>query len=117
MKINQFAKHTGLSAHTLRYYEKIGLISKVRKNTSGHRDYSRDDFAWIGFLKKLQATGMPIKLMQKFAKLRHLGDASIPERRKLLAEHHQKTLKTINQIKFNLTKIKEKIKHYCKLEK
>ena len=55
MNISEIAESTGLSAHTLRYYEKIGLILSVAKDSSGHRDYSASDLEWIEFLKKLKA--------------------------------------------------------------
>jgi DNA-binding transcriptional MerR regulator len=112
MNINQFSKLVNLTAHTLRYYEKIGLITGVRRNASGHRDYVREDLTWIDFLKKLQATGMPIKLMQVFSKLRAQGDRSITERRKLLEQHREKIQNEIKLITFNVKKIDEKIKFY-----
>ena len=64
MNIKNFSKITGLSSHTLRYYEKIDLISDVKRDVSGHRDYSSDDIAWVEFLKKLKVTGT-LRLREK----------------------------------------------------
>ncbi len=58
--IQQIAKETNLSRHTLRYYERIGLILDVDRAPNGHRRYSDDDIEWIAFLKQLKATGMPL---------------------------------------------------------
>jgi DNA-binding transcriptional MerR regulator len=87
--IEQAAKETGLSADTLRYYERIGLITDVERATNGHRRYSDQDIGWIAFLKRLRTTGMPISQMQRFAQLRREGDATIAQRREMLEQHRQ----------------------------
>lgn len=70
MRLNgksQVAVVTQLSVHTLRYYERIGLVAPICRASSGHRRYSSQDIAWIEFLTRLRATGMPIRQMQQFA--------------------------------------------------
>ncbi len=62
LTIEQVAECTGLSAHTLRYYEQIGLLDHVGRATSGHRCYAAKDLAWLEFLTRLRATGMPNEL-------------------------------------------------------
>src|SRR6266508_4063295 len=62
--IAEVAGRSGLSADTLRYYEKIGLIEPPTRDPSGHRSYTEDDVAWVTFLLRLRSTGMPIRLMR-----------------------------------------------------
>lgn len=61
--ISQMAEACGLSAHTLRYYERVGLLRAIARATSGHRCFSSSDLAWVAFLMRLRATGMPIRAM------------------------------------------------------
>ncbi|MGD9107602.1 MAG: MerR family transcriptional regulator [Gammaproteobacteria bacterium] len=117
MNITQAAKCTELSPHTLRYYEKIGLLLNIAKNKSGHRDYTDADIEWIGFLKKLKATGMSINNMKTFALLRAKGDSSIPERIKLLKQHQKIVEEKLAEIKNNLKNIKDKLVFYSNKEK
>lgn len=90
MNIKAVSQTTGLSAHTLRYYEKIGLIMHVPRDAKGHRDYSAQDVAWLEFLKRLKATGMALADMKTYAELRYRGDRTIDARLALLDRHHQK---------------------------
>jgi DNA-binding transcriptional MerR regulator len=85
------AQRCGLTTHTLRYYERVGLIQPVGRASNGHRRYSLADEAWIEFLHCLRATNMPIRAMQRYAELRHQGESTSLERRKLL-EDHQATI-------------------------
>lgn len=82
--IQQAAAATGLSVHTLRYYERVGLIDPVGRADNSHRRYSQDDINWIEFLLKLKATGMSIQQMQRYAELQRQGDASLPQRVEML---------------------------------
>jgi DNA-binding transcriptional MerR regulator len=76
-----------MTAHTLRYYERVGLIQPVGRARNGHRRYSEGDEAWLNFLHCMRATNMSIREMQRYAKLREKGDATSVERRKLLEDH------------------------------
>lgn len=78
---------TGLSVHTLRYYERIGLIHSIDRIENTHRRYTQDDIGWIEFLNKLRATGMTIQQMKAYAGLQRLGEASLAERVELLRVH------------------------------
>ncbi len=91
LTIQQMAQQTELSVHTLRYYERIGLIHPIARADNGHRRYSADDIGWIEFLKKLRATGMPISQMQRYAQLQAQGEHTIHERLAML-EAHQRAL-------------------------
>lgn len=67
--IQQAAQEVGISAHTLRYYERIGLITDVPRDPAGHRRYDEDRLRWLDFLTKLRSTGMPIQGMLRYAEL------------------------------------------------
>lgn len=114
--IQQVASMTGLSTHTLRYYEKIGLIKNVQRDQTGYRQYTDVDLAWIQFLIRLRVTGMPMLKMKQFSDLRQKGDSTITARKELLEEHYKDVLGEIEELELNSQKIEEKIAHYKKLE-
>ncbi|MEM5004701.1 MerR family transcriptional regulator [Priestia megaterium] len=114
--IQQVASITGLSTHTLRYYEKIGLIKNVQRDQTGYRQYTDFDLAWIQFLIRLRVTGMPMLKMKQFSDLRQKGDSTITARKELLEEHYKDVLGKIEELELNSQRIEEKIAHYKKLE-
>ncbi|MBU8687427.1 MerR family transcriptional regulator [Priestia megaterium] len=114
--IQQVASMTGLSTHTLRYYEKIGLIKNVQRDQTGYRQYTDFDLAWIQFLIRLRVTGMPMLKMKQFSDLRQKGDSTITARKELLEEHSKDVLGKIKELELNSHRIEEKIAHYKKLE-
>jgi DNA-binding transcriptional MerR regulator len=85
--IQIMASRCGMTAHTLRYYERIGLIRPVRRGLTGHRRYSDQDGEWLQFLKFLRATHMSIREMKRYAVLREGGQNSVDEQRKILENH------------------------------
>ncbi len=116
LSIRAVAQRTGLSAHTLRYYERIGLIEAVSRQASGHRLYACRDLDWIAFLMRLRATGMPIAQMLEFAALRRQGPASVAARRALL-EAHQATVRShIAELSANLAVLDDKVAFYRRQE-
>ncbi|NAZ92875.1 MerR family transcriptional regulator [Vibrio toranzoniae] len=106
MNVSEFSRLVGLSAYTLRYYEKIGLLKNVQRNSSGHRVYTSKDVTWIEFVKRLKDTAMPLDEILEYAKLRELGPESTSQRQVLL-EQHQQNLRT---------HIEEQQKHMAALE-
>ena len=117
LTIQQAAQSTGLSSHTLRYYERCGLIAPVGRSATGHRRYSADDLRWIEFLNKLRLTGMPIRQMQQYAALvRSHPDSAFGQRRQILEDHREAVAAQIQQLQDNLAVIDWKIQHYSALE-
>ena len=112
MNIGQFAALTGLSAHTLRYYEKIGLLRSVVRNVSGHRDYAAKEAEWIGFINRLKETGMPLKQILTYAELRAQGDTTAGERQQLLEQHASQLAERIRQEQAHLIALEQKICYY-----
>jgi DNA-binding transcriptional MerR regulator len=116
LTIQQVAQLTGLSTHTLRYYERAGLLGPVGRAANGHRRYATADLAWLEFLTRLRATGMPICQMQEFAALRRCGAETIRARRLLLEAHRLAVQEHIRALGHNLAQIDDKIDHYAAME-
>ncbi|EIZ8955503.1 MerR family transcriptional regulator [Cronobacter sakazakii] len=111
MRIQAFATLTGLGVHTLRYYEKLGLLVPAR-NASGHRDYSRSDLDWAAFIKRLKATAMPLEEIQRYALLRAQGETTAGARHELLAHHAQRLEARLAEQADHLVRLKEKMAYY-----
>ena len=109
--IGEFSKVTGLGIHTLRYYEHENLIIPLR-NASNRRRNSEKDIAWISFIKRLKATGMPIKEIKKYAALRAKGDITLSERMEMLVQHRQSLNEQIRQLQEHEAMLDEKIAFY-----
>lgn len=116
LSIDEVAKRTGLTAHTLRYYERIGLIAPVGRASGGQRRYAASDLAWIEFLLRLRTTHMPIGKMQEFAKLRGAGDSTVKQRRQMLEQHLAAVLADIETMRQTAATLQWKIEHYSSLE-
>lgn len=117
LTIQQVAEATGLSVHTLRYYERCNLIASIDRAANGHRRYSANDIRWIEFLNKLRLTGMPIRQMQQYAALvRSRPNDGFHERRQMLEAHREAVREQIQQLQNNLAVIDWKIQHYTELE-
>lgn len=116
LSIEEVAQRTGLTAHTLRYYERIGLIAPVGRAAGGQRRYAASDMAWIEFLLRLRTTHMPIGKMQAFAELRGAGDSTVPDRRQMLEEHLTEVLAEIEAMRQSADALQAKIAHYRWLE-
>lgn len=87
LSIAQMSKATGMTAHTLRYYERAELIRRVARDSRNQRQYSVADVEWGNFLSRLRETGMPIAQMREYAALRERGLATTAQRQRLLEAH------------------------------
>jgi DNA-binding transcriptional MerR regulator len=110
--IQEVAQATGLSAHTLRYYERIGLIHPIEREQNTHRYYTADDVGWIQFLLKLRAIGMSIKDMQTYAELQRQGDQTLPERLEMLKSLRSDVETRMNELNEHLKLLRYKIEVY-----
>ena len=109
--IGEFSRLTNLGIHTLRYYEHENLITPKR-NSSNRRCYSDKDLAWIEFIKRLKDTGMPIKEIQRYAKLRVEGDLTLNERMEMLTVHRESLNEQIKVLQEHMAKLDDKIDFY-----
>lgn len=110
--IQEAAQFTGLTVHTLRYYERIGLLAAVNRASNGHRRYTDEDLRRITFLNRLRMTGMPIRHMQQFAVASQQGDDTLEERIDMLEIHRASVLAQIDALQQNLDVIEMKIRLY-----
>ena len=113
LPIAEASAATGVSAHTLRYYERVGLmLTPVDRASSSHRRYSDADIAWVRFLTRLRWTGMPIADMRRHTDIVRAGDATIAERRELLVRHRAAVRTQLEEITASLAAIDHKIDIY-----
>jgi DNA-binding transcriptional MerR regulator len=97
--IRAMAARCKMTAHTLRYYERVGLIKPVDRGPNGHRHYSDADAAWLDFLRSLRTTHMPIREMRRYAVLREKGVDGLVEQRTILEEHRRALEEQITKLK------------------
>ena len=116
LSITEVANRTGLTAYTLRYYERIGLLAPVPRAGGGQRRYAASDMDWLGFLLRLRATGMPIQRMQAFARLRSQGNATASERREMLEKHLAEVLAQVQALQQSAQVLQAKIAYYQQVE-
>jgi len=116
MKIGELAQKSGFSAHTLRYYEKIGLLPRVGR-TSGQRDYGVETLVWLAFISRLKTTNMPLVKMIAYARLRARGAATIGERRELLVAHRKRVKTQVASLQESLSVLDKKIGGYAAEQK
>lgn len=116
LTITEVAKRTGLTAYTLRYYERIGLISSVARATGGQRRYAASDMDWLDFLLRLRETGMPIQGMLAFARLRSEGNVTAGARREMLEAHRAAVLAQVRALQQSEKVLQAKITHYRQIE-
>jgi DNA-binding transcriptional MerR regulator len=116
LTIQEVAKLTGLSPHTLRYYERIGLLDPVGRDPSGHRRFASEDIAWLAFVTRLRTTGMSIRQMKQFADLRRRGISTITDRRALLQAHRREVEARMRALEADLAAIDAKITQYEEME-
>ncbi|SEB18278.1 MerR family transcriptional regulator [Marinobacterium iners] len=112
MNISRFSDLTQLSPHTLRYYEKIGLLSNISRNSSGHRIYTTADVEWAKFINRLKATGMPLEQILEYSNLRALGEETFEQRRLLLQKHRDALKHRIESELEHLQALDAKIHYY-----
>lgn len=113
--ISEFAKITGISQHTLRYYEKEGLIEPQR-DEHNYRLFDAEDLDWAIFINKLKKTGISLKEIKRYTELRKIGDATITERKELLLKHRIKILKEYEKVQGHLRLLDDKINLYNQME-
>lgn len=117
LSIKDAAHFTGLSADTLRYYERAGLLEPVERNSGGHRRYSRVDLERLGFLACLRATEMPIRRLKEYASLTNEGRATLPARVALLEAHRLEVQARIEALQGSLKVIDGKIERFRQSQK
>ncbi|MGO4869040.1 MAG: MerR family transcriptional regulator [Roseiarcus sp.] len=113
MKIGELAKRSGLTGHTIRYYERIGLLPRADRDRANRRDYDAAILGWIEFLGRLKTTGMPIREMLAYARLRAEGASTTGERRALLERHRVGVRRRLSELQASLLVLDRKIAGYA----
>ncbi len=98
MTISEVSKKFELSADTLRYYERIGLIPAVPRNQSGLRDYDEESCNWVEFIKCMRSAGLPIEVLIEYVSLFREGDNTLEARKDLLIEQRELLCKKIEDM-------------------
>lgn len=115
--IGQVAEKTGLSIHTIRYYEKEGILPIVKRNESGIRIFEYEDIQWINFLHCLRSTGMPIAQIKNYASLTMQGDPSGSNRLEILKRQKEKIEEQVNVLKTHIDLLNRQMSWYPRLKK
>lgn len=117
MTIAEVSEKYGISADTLRYYERIGLIPPVHRTKSGIRDYQEDSCQWIELVKCMRQAGIPIESLIEYCALTLKGDATITARKELLVDERTKLLDKLSDMQKTLERLNYKISIYEEAEK
>lgn len=115
MRIAEVSKTYDISADTLRYYERVGLLPPVQRTKSGVRDYSEADCARIQFIKCLRGANVSIEALVEYMQLLDQGDATIAARKALLEEQRDLVQARIDEMQAGLDRLNYKIDHYDSL--
>ena len=107
------ADRLGVSAHTLRYYERIGLV-RVDRDASGHRRYDAAGVRRLVFLTRMRTSGMPIRDLRRYVALVEAGRDTVPERLSLLTEHRDGLRTRIDELRLALSATDYKIAAYTR---
>lgn len=115
MTIAEVARKYDLTADTLRYYERVGLIPRVNRTGGGIRDYGEDDCRWIEFIKCMRGAGLPIDTLIEYVNLFQKGDSTVEKREALLIEQRDILENRIKEMQKTLKRLNEKIRRYEEL--
>jgi DNA-binding transcriptional MerR regulator len=114
MTITEVSKKFELSADTLRYYERIGLIPGVNRTPGGIRDYSEDDCRWVEFIKCMRGAGLPVEVLIEYVTLFSQGEKTVKARKELLVEQRSRLIAKMEDMQKTLDRLNSKIDRYEK---
>jgi len=114
MKIAETSQRYDITADTLRYYERIGLIPPVNRNAGGIRDYTQEDCNWVEFIKCMRGAGLSIETLIEYVTMFQQGNPTIKARKKLLIEQRSQLTEKIKEMQQTLKRLDEKIDGYEK---
>lgn len=117
MTISEVSRKYNITADTIRYYEKEGLIPAVPRDKNGIRDLDENSCGWIEFIKCMRSAGLEIETLKRYVSLFRQGTKTVKERKILLEEQRNKLLKKQGDIKATLDRLNYKIEKYEEIEK
>lgn len=112
--IGELSRRSGLSAHTIRFYEAAKLLRPAARAPNGHRRYREDDLAWLEFVVRLKLTGMPLAEIRQYAELRAEGDPTLRPRLAMLELHRQRLVARMKELADSADALDTKIRTYRK---
>lgn len=112
MIITEVSNMFNISVDTLRYYERIGLLPPVKRNSSGYREYSEQDCNWVFFVKNMRNAGISVEALVEYVNLFQQGDSTIPSRKAILMEQREVLEKRAQEILSTLDRLDKKIEVY-----
>jgi DNA-binding transcriptional MerR regulator len=115
MTISEVAAKYELTADTLRYYERIGLIPQVERTLGGIRNYQEEDCRWIEFIKCMRSAGLPVEMMIEYVRLFQQGDETLDARKKLLIEQRDALAERVAEMQKTLERLNMKVERYEKI--
>lgn len=115
LSIGELSRQSGVSPHTLRYYESAGIVMPAGRAANGHRRYRREDILWLEFVLRLKLTGMPLTEIRQYAALRAEGDGTMQARLAMLKLHRQHLKTRLDQLAACADALDDKIRTYRKM--
>ncbi len=115
LSIGELAAQSGLTTHTLRYYEQAGVLLPAARAPNGHRRYRADDLAWLAFVMRLKDTGMPLAEIRRYAQLRAKGASTTAARLAVLEAHRERLAARMQTLAHSQAALEDKIGHYRKV--
>ena len=112
MTIAEAAKEYDISADTLRYYERIGLLPAVHRTHGGIRDYNEADCRWVEFIKCMRSAGLSVEALTEYVMLAQKGDSTLEQRRQILIEQRERLKQRIEEFQKSLERLNFKISNY-----
>lgn len=112
MTIAEVSKKYDISADTLRYYERIGLIPSVNRSPSGIRDYTKEDCSWVSFAKCMRSAGLQVEAIIEYVSLFQQGEATAKARRQILLEQRELLAAKMDEMQTTLDRLDYKITRY-----
>ena len=112
MTIAEVSRKYDISADTLRYYERIGLLPPVNRNRSGFRDYTEENCNWVQFIKCMRAAGIPVEALVDYVALFQQGDGTRAARKQILLEQRELLQARVNELQGTLDLLTRKIESY-----
>jgi DNA-binding transcriptional MerR regulator len=117
MTISEVSEKYNISADTLRYYERVGLIPPVPRKPNGIRDYDEDSCGWVGFIKCMRSAGVQIEALIEYVALYQEGDGTKEARRQILLDQRDAMQERLSEMQKSLERLDYKIAHYSELGK
>ena len=115
ISIGELARLSGLSTHTLRFYETEGILKPAGRLANGHRRYYREDVLWLEFVLRLKLTGMPLAEIKQYAALRPQGEKTLQPRLTMLKLHRDRLVTKLNELSTCANVLDDKIRTYRKM--